>query len=69
MERKSVDSSNIKSIGYDEGSSTLEVEFHSGSIYQYFDVPLNIYNELREAGSKGQYFAKQIKGYFRFAKV
>ena len=69
MERKPVSSSNISSIGYDEDSRTLEIEFHSGSIYQYFDVPLNIYQELMSAGSKGQYFAAHIKGYFRYVRV
>ena len=69
MERKQVDSSNISSIGYDENSNTLEVEFHSGSVYQYFDVPLNVYNGFIEADSKGQYFAQHIKGYYRYVKV
>lgn len=64
-----IDSSNISSIGYAETSTTLEVEFHSGAVYQYFDVPLNVYQGIMEAGSKGQYFAQHIKGYFRFAKV
>jgi len=69
MERIPVDSSNISSIGYDEDSSTLEIEFHSGAVYQYFDVPLHVFQGLRDANSKGQYLAQHIKGYFRFVKV
>lgn len=69
MNRVPVDSSNIASIGYDENSSTLEIEFHSGAVYQYFDVNVNIYKGIMEAGSKGQYFAQFIKGYFRFVRV
>ncbi len=69
MERKPVDSSNISSIGYDENSNTLEIEFRSGAIYQYFDVPLNVFEGLRDAESKGQYFAQNVKGYYRFVKV
>ena len=69
MERQSVQSSNIASIGYDEDSSTLEIEFLSGGVYQYFDVPINIYQGLMAASSHGQYFAQQIKGHFRFVKV
>ena len=69
MERKSVDSTNISSVGYDEVSNTLEVEFHSGAVYQYFDVPLIVYKGIIVAGSKGQYFAQHIKGYFRYVKV
>jgi len=69
MERQSVQSSNIASIGYDEESSTLEIEFLNGGIYQYFDVPINVYQELMSAGSHGQYLAQQIKGRFRYAKI
>lgn len=69
MERIPVDSSNISSIGYDEDSSTLEIEFHSGAVYQYFDVPLNVYQGIMEAASKGLNLAQHIKGYYRFVKV
>jgi len=69
MERNPVNSSNISSIGYDADSYTLEVEFHSGAVYQYFDVPLNVYQGIMEAGSKGQYLAQHIKGYYRYVKV
>jgi uncharacterized protein len=67
--RTPVDSSNISSIGFDENSNTLEVEFHSGAVYQYFDVPLSVYQGIMESGSKGQYFAQHIKGYYRYVKV
>ncbi|MEY3967678.1 MAG: hypothetical protein RL137_579 [Bacteroidota bacterium] len=69
MERKPVSSSNIASIGYDESSSTLEIEFLNNSIYQYFDVPLHLYQGLINANSHGQYLAENIKGIFRYSKV
>ncbi|WP_140132871.1 KTSC domain-containing protein, partial [Vibrio parahaemolyticus] len=50
MERIAVSSSNLVSVGYDEGTMTLEVEFNNG-IYQYYDVPLYIYEELMGAAS------------------
>ena len=34
MERNYVESSNLKSVGYDVNSSTLEVEFHNGAVWQ-----------------------------------
>jgi len=68
MERVTVSSSNIASVGYDDQTSTLEVEFHSGHVYQYFDVPKSIYDGLLSAGSVGQYF-NQIKGIYRYARV
>lgn len=69
MKRTPVESSNISSIGYDEDSSTVEIEFHNGTIYQYFDVPASVYKGIMEAGSKGQYFAQHVKGYYRFVRV
>jgi hypothetical protein len=61
MERIPVQSSNVASIGYDLDSSTLEVEFLKGSIYQYFGVPESIYAGLINAPSKGTYLDQFIK--------
>jgi KTSC domain len=69
MERESVSSSNIVSIGYDAPSQTLEVEFSGGSVYQYFGVSQGIYDAFMAASSKGQFLASQIKDRFPFARV
>lgn len=69
MNRQTVTSSNIASIGYDANSQTLEIEFLNGGVYQYFDVPQYVYEELMNASSHGQYLAQNIKGVYRFSKV
>lgn len=69
MKRTHVESSNIESIGYDSKSQTLEIEFLNGSIYQYFDVPETIFEELMGADSQGRYLNSNIKGHYRFSKV
>ncbi|RYF94548.1 MAG: KTSC domain-containing protein [Caulobacteraceae bacterium] len=69
MRRQPVASSNIAEIGYDEGERTLEVLFLNGSIYQYFEVPVQIFTELMQATSVGQYLNANIKGQFRYARV
>ena len=69
MNRQSVTSSNIASIGYDTSSQTLEIEFLNGSVYQYFDVPQHVYNGLMSADSHGQFLAQNIKGVYRYSKV
>lgn len=61
MIRTSVRSSNIRSVGYDPASRTLEVEFHSGGVYQYSGVPENVYQGLMRAASKGSYLHDHIK--------
>lgn len=61
MERKYVSSTNLKSVGYDEIHQTLEIEFVSGGIYQYYQVPLNVYIGLMNAASHGSYFDLHVK--------
>ena len=51
----------IRSIGYDDGGSVLEIEFRSGKIYQYLNVPRSVYLGLISADSKGRYFEAHIK--------
>ena len=69
MRRQAVTSSTVSEVGYDEESRILEVLFVNGSAYQYFDVPPQIYAELMQAGSIGQYLNANIKGHYRYARV
>lgn len=69
MIRIPVSSSNIASIGYDQKTQTLEVEFLKSGVYQYFDVPQAVYEEFISAESKGKYLANKIKGNYRYARV
>jgi len=69
MEMINVKSSNVASVGYDEDSLTLQVEFNNGSTYQYFDVPEHLFSGLCDADSVGGYLASNIKGTYRYSKV
>jgi KTSC domain len=69
MERYSVASSNIASMGYDGPSQTLEVEFQDGAIYQYYGVPENMYDQLMQAGSKGRFLNTYIKNAYGYSRV
>ena len=69
MTREPVSSSNLAEIGYDGSTQTMEVCFKSGGTYQYFDVPRDIYDELRTAESLGGYLNSEVKGRFRYARV
>ena len=53
MNRHQVASSNISSIGYDSATQTLEVEFHNGSVYQYYGVSESLHQQIMQASSKG----------------
>ena len=69
MERQRVSSSNIRSIGYDNSTSTLEVEFVNGRIYQYYNVLELVYSSLMSASSHGQYLAANIVNNFRYKEL
>lgn len=69
MERTPVSSSDIASIGYDEDNQILEVEFNSGSVYQYSGVPSSEYDGIMNADSKGKYLHANIKNRYPFVKL
>ena len=69
MNRTPVTSSNVVSVGYDQNTLTLEVEFHSGSVYQYFDVPETVYQEFLAADSHGRYLNRNIRNSYRYAQI
>lgn len=61
MKRSTVNSSNVLSVGYDTTTSTMEVEFKNGDIYQYYEVPEGIYQNLINAASVGKYLDQNVK--------
>lgn len=67
MRREPVSSESLREVGYEDG--TLEVEFTTGTVYRYFDVPERVYDELMAAASKGTFFNAQIRDRFRYARV
>jgi ATP-dependent DNA helicase RecG len=64
-----VASANIASVGYDADKKVLEIEFHDGGIYQYFDVPKSVYEELITSPSIGSYFFHNIRNNFNYQKT
>jgi hypothetical protein len=69
MIREPIASTNILSMGYDAASETLEVEFSSGTIYQYYNVGAALYEQLQQAPSKGQFLNTYIKNAYPFSRV
>ncbi len=69
MDRKNIDSEMIRSIGYDEDTSTLEIEFNSGAVWQYFDFPESSWYEFDAAESKGKFFHRVIKNQYSESRV
>ena len=51
MIRKLVSSSRIRSVGWE--NNVLEIEFHNGAVYQYFNVSHIEYSSFMTAPSLG----------------
>ena len=62
-------SSVIESMQYDPVSTTLRVVFVSGIVYDYKKVPLEVYQAMKNAVSKGSYLNKYIKGNYDYKKL
>jgi|CXWK01.1.fsa_nt_gi hypothetical protein len=69
MKRQNVDSSNIRSIGYDEKTEILEVEFQNSHIYQFEGVGKSVHKKLLKAESIGKTFNESVRRKFNFKKV
>jgi hypothetical protein len=70
MQRSTVTSSNIASIGYDPQAKILEVEFHgSGAVYQYREVPQDVADQFIKAESAGRFFQTYIRANYEYARV
>lgn len=67
MQMIPVNSSNLRAVGYEDGR--LYVEFHSGSLYYYDNVPEAVYHALMNASSHGKYFSANIRDVYRYHRV
>ncbi len=67
MQMVPVNSSNLSSVGYENG--VLYVSFHHGGLYAYDGVPPHVHRELMAAASHGQYLARYVKGVYPYRKI
>ena len=69
LERQPVKSRILRSMGYDESTKILEIEFQTGLVYQYAGVPLKVYRELIRSDGIGKYFTDKVRNRFRAKQV
>jgi hypothetical protein len=67
VKREPVDSSVLASVGHDHG--VLEVEFTSGALYRYANVPVAVYEALMAAESHGTFFNEHVRDAYRYERV
>ena len=65
---ESVQSSNILSVGYDNSTNSLYVNYKSG-IYKYDHVESSVYENLMSSESKGRFMNENIKGRYNYSRM
>lgn len=67
MEKFSIKSTSIQAIGWEEGK--LRIDFNNGTVYEYNDVPRNVFSELLNAKSPGKIFQSLVRPKYQGRKV
>lgn len=63
-------SSSIALVTYDPDDGLLEIQFRrTGHVYDYFDVPRDVYRAFMDAASKGAFVNRVLKPNFDYARV
>ena len=67
MIMRPVSSSNLSSVGYENG--TMHIQFRKGGLYAYYNVPESLYLSFMSAASLGTFFHIHIKGKYGDTKL
>jgi hypothetical protein len=69
MVRVPLGSQAVAAAGYEGATRTLELEFRSGRVYRFADVPETVYEWLLRVPNKGIYVARSITGQYAYEDV
>jgi len=64
-----IQSSNLKAASYDTISKVLTTTFNNGSIYEYYDVPWELFTKFRMSESQGKHFNTNISKNYKYKKI
>ena len=69
MERKRLNSSKIRSAGYDSKAQLLEIEFSDGKLIQYRGVSAEVHRQFMAAPSPTSFFEDKIDESFPSTRI
>lgn len=69
MQRKRVNSSKLRSVGYEEATRTLEIEMSNGQVYQYSGVYPEVYRRLMAAPNPTAFYDDKIADEYTAKRV
>ncbi len=64
-----IKSSNLKKAVFDTESKNLEITFNNDSIYEYKNVPWDIFTKFRLSESQGKFFNNNISKIYKYSKI
>jgi hypothetical protein len=64
-----VHSSSIHHVGYDRDTQRLFLDYEGGRLYEYFDVPDELYVRLMSATSIGRFVNYAIKPHYHYKEI
>jgi hypothetical protein len=59
----------IAAYDYDAATETLTIRYPSGKVYNYLNVPEQVFAAMRSTMVKGIWFNRHIKGKYPFEEV
>lgn len=59
----------VARIGYKASSATLMIQFTSGGVYHYQNVPRSVYEDFIQIRNKGRFFHQAIKGTYTHERM
>ena len=62
-------SSNISEIGYEPKTKAMRVRFSNGGLYSHLWVPKALWDQFKNAESKGSFYSTNFRGKFDCLKV
>jgi len=62
-------STNINKTEYDTESKKLLVTFNNGALYEYDEVPHQLYTQFRMTESQGKFFSTKISKIYKYKKI
>jgi len=69
MEQLPIKSAHFVDVDYDREQKILTITFKGDVVYQYSEVPENVYRGLITAESKGIYFSEHIRDKYAYEQI
>lgn len=70
MDMRSIPSTNLAEVGFDEQSETMEVVFdHAGERYRFFNITPTTFEAMMNANTPGKYFYHHIRLSYPYVQI